>query len=765
MDLNYHSWRSKQARYGYKLKRLRPILILLSPLGIPFMLLMWQKHHWRRLPTKPGSIDGRLTAGILGQLKSNPTALDLARAATTASSGRFIIRRFAIPADFFTSIAPNLDLKTVLTTADQLREEAGQDVISGGLVLAALIKSAPDYEKLLAKYQLDLPDLLEGIRWQDQNYYLERQAAEPIRTGGLARDWSFGWTPLLDQFGRNISAEVAAHGGRTMSLMLPSRRKIVGRMLDIFSQGGRQNVAIVGPDGAGKTSVVHDFAEVIIDADANIPTHLKFRQIFLLDPAAIMAASPARGDLENLISRIFAEASHSKNVIICLDNAHLFFADGTGSVNLQNVLLPILEKGNLRLILTLNEQKLLEIGQNSPAVMNALNRINITASDDQETLAAIEDRAGQLERTFGVLWTFQALKAIIKLSSRYVRGRVQPGQAVSLLESSANYAQGGIVDVKEVEACVTSTLGVEVGVATDEADKEKLLNLEQLLHQRMINQTRAVQVVSDALRRARAGVRNQNRPIGTFLFLGPTGVGKTELSKALAAVYYGDEQNLVRADLNQFVTADKVADLTADPGTNPQSLTAQVMKRPFSVVLLDEIEKAHPNVLTALLQLLDEGILRDTTGEEVSFRDCIVIATSNAGALHIRDLVEQGKDLAEVQEIITDQLVSSGEFKPEFLNRFDEIVTFVPLGKAELLQVLDLIIAGVNKTLADQKVKVQVDPAAAEKMVELGYDPRLGARPMRRVVQKIVENQVAKQVLAGQVESGGTVVITPDMVQ
>ncbi len=658
MALNYHSHRAHAARFGYRLKQLNWLLIVLVPLGLPLALIIWRKYHWRRLPVGKGeSTDQRLTAGILGRLPSSATSTDLARAATNASSGQFLIRRFTFPANFLVDLAQGLDLNAILDAADAVRADLGRDVISSGLVAIGIIKSTQDYEQKLATYQLDLADLIEGVRWHDQNYYQSASAQRPLKTGGLARDWSFGWTPLLDKFGRNISAEIAAHGGRTMSLALPSRREIVGRMLEIFSTAGRQNVAIVGPDGAGKTSVVHDFAEIILNADAKIPAHLKFRQIFLLDPSSLMAASPGPGSLELLVKQIFNEAAHSKNVIICLDNAHLFFAEGTGSVNLQNLLLPVLEGGNLRLILTMNEQKLLEIGQTNPSILTALNRVNLAASDPAETLAAVEDRTLQLEHDFGVIWTFQALKAIIKLSTRYVRGRVQPGQAISLLESSATFAPNRVVGAAEVEAAVQKTLGVTVGVASDQADKDKLLNLEQLLHERMVNQTYAVRAVSDALRRARAGVRNENRPIGTFLFLGPTGVGKTELSKALAAVYYGSEDNLVRADLNQFVTPDTVADLTADPGTNPSSLTAQMLKKPFSVVLLDEIEKAHPNVLTALLQLLDEGVLRDTTGEAVSFRDSIVIATSNAGALRIRELVEQGADLTATQGQVVDELV------------------------------------------------------------------------------------------------------------
>jgi ATP-dependent Clp protease ATP-binding subunit ClpA len=272
-------------------------------------------------------------------------------------------------------------------------------------------------------------------------------------------------------------------------------------------------------------------------------------------------------------------------------------------------------------------------------------------------------------------------------------------------------------------------------------------------------------VVSDALRRARAGVRNQNRPIGTFLFLGPTGVGKTELAKALADVYFGGEGRMIRLDMNEFVRNDDVLRLIADGADDPSSLTAQAMKQPFSVVLLDEIEKAHPTVLSTLLQLLDEGILRDIKNREISFRDTIVIATSNAGADRIREYIERGYKLEQFEQQFIDELINSNQFRPEFLNRFDEIVTFQPLGKSELLQVVDLILAGVNKTMATQKISVNVSQDAKLFLVEKGYDPRLGARPMRRVVQRAVENTVAKQMLGGSVAPGSTIEISLEQVQ
>jgi ATP-dependent Clp protease ATP-binding subunit ClpC len=459
------------------------------------------------------------------------------------------------------------------------------------------------------------------------------------------------------------------------------------------------------------------------------------------------------------------EAYSAKNIILCLDNAQLFFEEGIGSVDLGNVLQPILEAGNLRVILTMDEQRYLQISQRNPALTNALNRIMIKPASRDETIAVLQDQLIVTEFQKKVTYTYQALGEAYNLSERYVHDLAMPGRALKLMQSAASYSESGLVTMNSVQKAIEQTMDIKVGVASGEQEKDTLLNMESLIHERMINQVRAVGVVSDALRRARAGVRNQNRPIGTFLFLGPTGVGKTELAKALADVYFGGEGRMIRLDMNEYVRNEDVSRLIADGADDPSSLTAQAMKQPFSVVLLDEIEKAHPNVLTTLLQLLDEGILRDIKNREISFRDSIVIATSNAGADRIREYIERGYKLEQFEEQFVDELISSNQFRPEFLNRFDEIVTFQPLGKTELLQVVDLILTSVNKTMAAQKISVNVSEDAKLFLVDKGYDPRLGARPMRRVVQRAVENTVAKQMLGGSVAPGSTIDISLEQVQ
>ena len=734
--------------------------------AIPAIVVQWYEGALKQLKPveQPQTIDDVLTADILGQLPADPTPRAIAQALGTTQSGLFFAARFGItPAFLQNGISEDKSkVAAIWQDAWHIREKTGIETMTGGMVLIALLRSLPDYDTLLARLHLTTDDVLRGVEWQQHVLDLITQHKKPKRTGGIARDWSFGYTPTLSRFGQNISEQIARSG--LLTVPLDAHTEALEQLVKVFGSNGRQNVALVGSQGAGKTTIVNAFAGYLLDADSALPETLKFRQVFVLDAASLLAAAPGRGELEGLIMSVLGEAYAAKNIIVCLENAELFFEEGVGSVDVTNVLLPVLEAGNLRTVLTMDEQKYLKISSRNAALMNALNRITIGPASEAETISIMQEQLLQLEFRHHVTYTYQSLIESYRLSERYVYDLAQPGRAMKLLESVAHYSEDGLVTMNSVQQAIEKTLGVKVGVASGEAERETLLNLEALIHERMVNQTRAVQVVSDALRRARAGVRNENRPIGTFLFLGPTGVGKTELSKALGDVYFGGEERLVRLDLNEFVRPEDVSRLIADGAEDPTSLTAQVMKQPFSVVLLDEIEKAHPAVLSTLLQLLDEGILRDIKNREVSFRDAIIIATSNAGADRIREYIERGYSLEQFEQPFIDELINSNQFRPEFLNRFDEIVIFRPLEKPELLQVVDLILAGINKTLAPQKIAVHVNDDAKAYLVEHGYDPRLGARPLRRIVQRTVENTVAKQMLTGSVTPGSTTIITLEQV-
>ena len=792
MNFNYNSLRARNARRG-KVFSKTPMLILMALVligliacgiflvatkvtfgwiliglaALPAMLIFWTKKELVPVPVDSRQgINGLLSNDVLAALPRNPKAVDLAKVVSKTNSGQFLRVRYGISGQLLEEIAKQLPSETgpIFQAAAKIQEGTNSEEIHGAILAAAIIANYPEQEMVLKKMRLELADVLDGVIWFNYLNGLVKNMKVRRHTGGIGRDLSFGYIPTLQRFGQNIS--IARRGAMQTQLHLSEHQEILAQMVNIFSNSGRQNVALVGPDGSGRTTIVNAFAEHLMDADSKLPENLKYRQIFKLDAAAILSFGTERGQIERLVMTILNEAYAAKNIIIWLENAELFFEDGTGSLDMSNILLPIVEAGNLRIILTLDQQKFLEISAKKAAMSNALNKIMVTPANEKETMKVLQDQVPILEYSHKVSYTIWALKEAYRLSERYVHDMEMPGRALTLLDSAGDFAnQYKLVTAESVQQAIEKTAGVKMQQTATTEDKNKLLNMEELIHERMIDQVPAVKTVSDALRRSAAGVRNEKRPIGTFLFLGPTGVGKTELAKAVSEVYFEGEKNIVRVDLNEFVSAEDVSRLIADGAEDSMSLTAQVMKQPFAVVLLDEIEKAHSQVLTTLLQMLDEGILRDARGREVSFRDTIVIATSNAGAEKIREYVANGTSLDVAKEEFTNWLLSTEIFKPEFLNRFDEVCLFKPLSPMDCLAVLDLIIEGVNKTLAPQKINVALEQDAKELLVERGYDPQLGARPMRRIVQKTVENIVAKQMLSGMAESGTTVKVTREMIE
>ena len=742
--------------------------LLVGLAGVPFMLSMWIEGDLHSVPPQPDgtTLDSRIHADILGRLHADMTPQQLSREIMRLPGGRFFVLRFGFGTEFLPSLTSHdaKDLASIWEDAERLRIQTGVQSIDSSLVAVALVRSIPHIEGRLAALQLDKDDIVIGARWYHhiQDLAAIEQQQSKI-AGGIGRDWSFGFSPLLGKFGVNVSDQVS-YGG-FLHRNLGSHQAVHIQIMQLLTQGARRNAVLVGPFGAGKTTIVRALAKKLLSAGNDVPPSLKYRQIIELDPSVLISQAKGRGELELLVQHLCVEAVKSKNVILFMDEAQLFFEDAQGSVNLSNILLPILEGGALQVIFAMDEQHWQRIVLHNTALSQYMNRLTVQPAGKEDTMLVLQDQVLVNEYRHKVLYMHQALEAAYDISNRYMNEQAMPGRALKLLESAANYADNGVVTVRSVQQAVEQTQGVKVGTADTAAERETLLNLEDIIHRRMINQTRAVTVVSDALRRARAGVRNTQRPIGTFLFLGPTGVGKTELAKSLAAAYFGGEDHMVRIDLNEYVRADDVARLLADAATDSNSLTAQIGRQPFSVVLLDEVEKAHDTVTSTLLQMLDEGILRDANNREVSFRDAIVIATSNAGADRIREHIQAGEQLEQFEQTFTNELISNNVFRPELLNRFDEIVLFRPLNQDELVQVIDLILAGLNKNLANQKISVAVVNDAKRLLVEAGYDPRLGARPMRRMVQRVVENLVAKRMLSGQIVPGDSITITAEEVQ
>jgi ATP-dependent Clp protease ATP-binding subunit ClpA len=699
-----------------------------------------------------------LSADILGHLKDPYSFAGIWSAAKESPRAIFMINRFELPLFMFEREANDDKVaERVWQEAFRLAQVSGKTRITGGEVLVALVSQIPSSQQILAQSHIEYADLVGGLSWLHHVIDLQSKFSSHSFVGGIARDWTAGYTPLLSKLGLNISAQIQ-NGGGYVSRDIDSHSQTIDQLVRALDASSGASVALIGDLGVGKTTTVYAFADRLL-SDKSIPQSILFDQVFLIDATTLIANQNVFGGLENLLIALINEANKAKNIILFFDNAEAFFRNDTGAVDIRGVLQPIMEQGVIRIIFAMTPHDWQKINKDNESISGSINRVVMQAPPQEEVIRIMENQAILIEGRLKVTFSYQSLVEAYRLAGHYIQEGEFPGKATQLLESAAQFAEDKYVTAESVQKSIESMTGVKVQ-ATTSAEKTELLNLEDKIHERMINQTRAVKVVSDALRRARSGVNNPNRPIGTFMFMGPTGVGKTELAKAIASTFFGGEENIVRVDMNEYISAESANRLIEPSDSGGTGLIPQIRRQPFSVVLFDEIEKADPKVLDLFLQMLDEGVLRDKDNKEVSFKDAVIIATSNAAAAEIQKLIADGKKLEDIEEEFVSNLISSGIFKPEFLNRFDEIVLFRPLTKEELLQVVDIIMASVNNNLARQKASVTLDDDAKRWLVEKGYDERLGARPLRRVVQRSVENIVAKKILESTFQPGDELHLT-----
>jgi ATP-dependent Clp protease ATP-binding subunit ClpC len=731
---------------------IRLAYIFLGLTLLVFMVAVWDKWDLSNLgPTKDAkSLDGILESRLLARLgkKADVSAHDAWEAAMREWQGRFLASHLLINANEISEILSKnaADMPAVWQKSQELMSANNSKEIHAGILAAAFLTISPGTKEHLARLNLKTEDVLEVCNWlQRLNSFMKLK--NPY-FGGIGRDWAAGFTPTLDRFGINISRQIETEGGHFHTL---AHADILDPVVHNLSQPSG-SVGLVGEVGSGKTSLVYALAQRLLEGrDEN----LKYYQVVNLDASVIMSES--KDQLERVILTLFAEASHARNIIIFLDDAQLFFGKGTGAFDISQVLLPLLQNRSIRLIAAFTPGDFQRLKANNSELVSHLPAVVVNEPEENVTMDIAEDAALILEGRNNIIVSYQAVKEAYKLSGQYAQDIAYPGKAIDLLGQALPYVNGKFMVAESVQQAIEKTHGVKVSRA-DAPEADTLLHLEDKIHTRMINQERAVKVVANALRRGRAGVSDPKRPIGSFLFLGPTGVGKTELARSLAATYFGDEHQMIRLDMSEYQQASDVERLL-EAGDNSMSLILKMREQPFSVVLLDEVEKAHPNILNLLLQILDEGQLTDSKGHATSFKNAIIITTSNAGAAEITQKVAAGDSLESFERPLVDELINKGLFKPELINRFDEVVLFRPLNKQELAKVAGLMLAEVNKTLSNQNISVQLTEAALEKVVDAGYDPQFGARPMRRALQKMVEDAVAKKVLAGQAQAGTAITL------
>ncbi|UGT41359.1 ATP-dependent Clp protease ATP-binding subunit [Nocardia yamanashiensis] len=625
-------------------------------------------------------------------------------------------------------------------------------------------------------------------------------------------------TPTLDEYGRDLTAE--ARAGRVDPVV--GRAAEIEQTIEILSRRRKNNPVLIGDPGVGKTAIVEGLAQRIVNGD--VPATLADRRVVALDVSSMVAGSKYRGEFEERLTKVLDEVrAHSDELVIFIDELHTIVGaggGGEGSMDAGNMLKPALARGELHAIGATTIDEYRKYIEKDAALERRFQPVLVSEPSVADTIEILRGLVDVYEEHHQVRYLDEALIAAAELSDRYLTDRFMPDKAIDLVDQAgarvrlrtrtpdpkvreldeelrrlnrekdaavagedyekANKLKAQIgkleqqtedefdrtsiptVEVTDIAEVVSRQTGIPVADLTTE-ERQKLLKLEEALHKRVIGQEEAIVAVSEAVRRARAGMKDPNRPIGSFLFLGPTGVGKTELAKALAEQVFGDEDRLIRFDMSEFQEKHTVSRLVgAPPGyvgyDDAAQLTDKVRRQPYSVILFDEVEKAHPDVFNVLLQLLDDGRVSDSKGRTVDFKNTIVILTSNIGS----DLILSAKDgdLDSITPLLEERLRQ--HFRPEFLNRLDEQIIFHRLDQAQLRNIVNLVLDGTRRRLRAQDIELDVSDKAMDWLAENGYQPEFGARPLKRTVQKQLDNALSKKILDGALAPGDTVRIDAD---
>jgi len=634
-----------------------------------------------------------------------------------------------------------------------------------GDLLMGLIRKSDVFKTIMFELKMEEKDIESVVEWHDMLTGYQEKLALPFyekpMTGGIGKDWSFGYTKMLNSFAKNLNTEVEFMG----ETHVYGRSKEVDEIERALSKTGSNNALLIGEPGIGKKTIVKGFVSKIVSG--SILPVLRYSQVFQVDTGAILSGSGDEGEIAMRVKSLLNEAARAGNIILFFDNFHSLVsrAGGVGQANTSEIILPYLQ-GTVRVIGATSLKEFHRDIEASPAISAVFEKIEVKEPTADETVEVLEEMIPFIEHRDGVFWPYQSLKEVVRVAAKYIQNVPFPTKAIEIVDDvSVSVAKSGqkIVLNAQIDELVSNDLEVPVSEAQGQ-EAQKLLNLEEFLHQRVVGQNEAILAVSSAMRRARAGIESGKRPIGSFLFLGPTGVGKTETAKALAEAYFGSEKSMIRVDMSEYQEQSSIYKLIGSPpsaGSEGEKgqLTTAVSDKPFSLILLDELEKAHPEIQTLFLQVFDDGRLTDGTGRVIDFTNTIIIATSNAGSEQIRENLQRGVIGEQMKKSLLEFLQKKAVFRPEFLNRFDAIVAFHPLSQVEIVQVAGLMLKALSDQMAEKEITLKFTQGAIDRLAKIGFDPVFGARPMRRAIQDKVENVLAESLLSGKIARGSTVVL------
>ena len=670
----------------------------------------------------------------------------------------------------------------------------------------------------------------EQIRRQTRRILQESSSRRSAQSERSKKTETEPKTPLVDQLATNLT-ELAEESKLDPVI---GREMEIERVIQILARRTKNNPALIGEPGVGKTAIVEGLAQRIVAGE--IPGPLLGKRVLQLDVGSLVAGTMYRGQFEERLKRVIDELKSSE-AILFIDEVHMLVGAGSAgsSVDAANILKPALSRGELQVIgaTTLDEYR--KHIENDAALERRFQPVMVEEPTIEETISILRGVRKPYENHHKLIITDEALESAAHLSARYVSDRFLPDKAIDLIDESASrvrmYKSPEAVSLREIiknlrETREAHALAVDEARQEDaqelvereeeleaelallrtawdrsesgprvtkediaevvsmwtgvpvmqiaEAESERLLQMEEAIHERIIGQDEAINAISKAVRRSRAGLKDPKRPIGSFVFLGPTGVGKTELTKALAEFMFGTEDALIQIDMSELMERHSVSRLVgAPPGyigyDDAGQLTEAIRRRPYSIVVFDEVEKAHQEAHNMLLQIMEEGQLSDARGRKVDFRNAIIVMTSNVGADLIKRQAQLGFDLPQDEDaeerLAYDEMhkklteAMKKVFRPEFLNRVDSIVVFHALSKEQISQIVDLELAKVSKRLDEHEIKLHITDGARAKLAELGYDPEMGARPLRRVIQNKVEDQLSDELLSGQFAAGDEIVV------